>query len=126
MKVVVGDDVFCDVFRIIVIASAAWVRAAPVVANNTPRRLLIPQEDILLFSLCVKKSLYYVSRLTTTTTTNQKSVSQVWLFSDSVHLLKARFLNFPLTPQKNTMTKRINEIKRALMEVTTRRRTHSA
>jgi hypothetical protein len=51
LKVVLGDDdVFCDVFRIIIIASAAWVRAAPVVANNTPRRLLIPQEDILLFS----------------------------------------------------------------------------
>jgi hypothetical protein len=75
LKVVVGDDVFCDVFRIIIIASAAWVRAALFVANNTPRRR-IPKEDILLFFLCVKKrSLSKVSRLTTTTTTTkQKSV----------------------------------------------------
>jgi hypothetical protein len=54
LKVVVGDDVFCDVFRIVIIASAAWVRAALFVANNTPRRR-IPKEDILLFFLCVKK-----------------------------------------------------------------------
>ena len=62
LKVVIGDDVFCDVFRIIIIASAAWVRAALFVANNTPRRR-IPKEDILLFFLCVKKrSLSKVSR----------------------------------------------------------------
>jgi hypothetical protein len=130
LKVVVGDDVFCDVFRIVIIASAAWVRAALFVANNTPRRR-IPKEDILLFFLCVKKrSLSKVSRLTTTTTTTkQKSVQSAGLF------ISAFTLNFTKSDEifefPHFLIALIPELYRhhhqiIIMEATTRRRTHSA
>jgi hypothetical protein len=132
LKVVVGDDVFCDVFRIVIIASAAWVRAALFVANNTPRRR-IPKEDILFFFLCVKKrSLSKVSRLTTTTTTTkQKSFVQsaVFLSAFTLKFYEKRdeifeFSHFLIALKIRELYRHNHQI--IIMEATTRRRTHSA